>query len=456
MRAHLATLPAAERELLAAASVLGKEFSSAIARGLASGNELELEERMQRLCRVSRVLESRGEEELPDGALGTRYRFAHGLYQRVLYEDLVAPRRGELHRRAGELLVRHWGENTPSRAVEVAEHFERGRDLARAVRFRTLAGEHAVRRFAGLEAVEHYTAGLELLHKQPAAELRPLETALYGRRAQARLLLARFDEAARDYQAMLERAREARLPAAACEALSGLCNAHFFEQRPLEMTTRAREALQAAERYGSPHHLAEARGRVAQALVMDGKLKESRRALDAVIVEARVSGSQAALQLGSSIAVSSTTGTASSKRAKRRMVEALAVCEERGDGFEAFAVRMFLGLARANQGRMSEGLADLEQAEVFAARNGDRFWQPRLVSQQGWVHRELAAVEQGARARRARARAGAREPLALDAGDGRALQSVRRRRARGQPGGRFRPAGHPRGRAPHAATGSAG
>ena len=36
------------------------------------------------------------------------------------------------------------------------------------------------------------------------------------------------------------------------------------------MTTRAREALQAAERYGSPHHLAEARGRVAQSLVMDG------------------------------------------------------------------------------------------------------------------------------------------------------------------------------------------
>ena len=138
---------------------------------------------MQRLCRVSRVLESRGEEELPDGALGTRYRFAHGLYQRVLYEDLVAPRRGELHRRAGELLVRHWGENAPSRAVEMAEHFERGRDVARAVRFRTLAGEHAVRRFAGVEAVAHYTAGCELLHKQPPRRAAALEAALYGRRA---------------------------------------------------------------------------------------------------------------------------------------------------------------------------------------------------------------------------------------------------------------------------------
>jgi hypothetical protein len=408
VRAHLATLPATERELLAAASVLGKEFSSAIARGLASGNELELEERMQRLCRVSRVLESRGEEELPDGALGTRYRFAHGLYQRVLYEDLVAPRRGELHRRAGELLVRHWGENAPSRAVEVAEHFERGRELARAVRFRTLAGEHAARRFAGLEAVEHYTAGLQLLHKQPSPELLSLETALYARRAEAWLLLARFDEAARDYEALLVRARETRLPAAACEALSGLCNAHFFEQRPLEMATRAREALQAAERYGSPHHLAEARGRVAQSLVMEGRLRESRSALDAVIVEARVSGSQKALQLGLVYRGFVHYWHCEFEACETRMAEALAVCEERGDGFEAFAVRMFLGLSRANQGRISEGLADLEQAEILAARNGDRFWQPRLVSQQGWVHRELAAVER-ARELDARALALARE-----------------------------------------------
>ena len=394
VRAHLATLPAAERELLAAASVLGKEFSSAIARGLASGNELELEERMQRLCRVSRVLESRGEEELPDGALGTRYRFAHGLYQRVLYEDLVAPRRGELHRRAGELLVRHWGENAPSRAVEMAEHFERGRDVARAVRFRTLAGEHAVRRFAGVEAVAHYTAGLELLHRQPSAELRPLETALYGRRAQARLLLARFDEAARDYQVMLDRAREAQLPAAGCEALSGLCNAHFFEQRQVEMSARAKEALQAAERYGSPHHLAEARGRVAQSLVMEGRLRESRRALDAVLVEARASGSQAALQLGLVYRGFVHYWHAEFEACEARMTQALTVCEERGDGFEAFAVRMFQGLSRVNLGRVSEALLDLEQAEVFAARNGDRFWQPRLVSQQGWIHRELAAVKQ--------------------------------------------------------------
>ena len=392
VRAHLATLPGADRELLAMASVLGKEFSSAIARAVAGGEEFAVEERFQRLCRVNRVLENRGEEDLPDGTLGTRYRFAHGLYQRVLYEDLVAPRRAELHRRAGERLLRCWGEGAPTRAVEMAEHFERGRDIAQAVRFRTLAGEHAVRRFAGAEAVLHYTAGLQLIHRHPTDELRPLEVALYGRRAAARLLLARFDEAARDYEAMLARARAFGLAAAECEALSGLCNAHFFEQRTIEMTARAREALQAAERLGSPHHLAEARGRVAQALVMDGRLKEAARALDAVIARGGESGSLTARQVGLLYRGFVHYWQGEYQASEARMAEALVVCEERGDGFEVFAVRMFLGLARANLGRMSEALADFEHAEVFAARNGDRFWQPRLVSQQGWVHRELAAV----------------------------------------------------------------
>jgi tetratricopeptide (TPR) repeat protein len=416
LRAHLATLPAPERELLGVASVLGKEFSSAIARALKGGDELEVEERLQRLCRVHRALESLGEEDLPDGTLGTRYRFAHGLYRRVLYEDMVAPRRAELHRRAGELLVRCWGENAPTRAVEIAEHFERGRDLVRAVHFRTRAGEHAARRFAGAEAVEHYTAALALVEKLPPGEA-PLEVGLLGRRAAARQLQARFDESARDYQSMAARARALRLPGAECEALSRLCTAHFFEQRLPEMAARAREALHAAERQGSPHHLAEAHARAALVLLVQGRLDEAGAALDAVIAGARESGSVGALQIGLSQRGFVHYWQTEYRAAEGRLAEALVLCEERGDGFEAFLARMFTGLARANQGRLSEALADFEHAILLAGRNGDRFWEPRLVSHLGWVHRELAAVQK-ARAYDTRALALAREnpsPWAPDA-----------------------------------------
>ena len=392
VRAHLATLPVPDRELLAVASVLGKEFSSAIARAVAGGDELDVEERLQRLCRVSRVLESRGEDDLPDGTLGTRYRFAHGLYQRVLYEDLVAPRRAEFHRRAGERLLRCWGENAATQATELAEHFERGRDFGRAVRLRMRAGEKAARTFAGDEAREHYTRALELAGRLPPEEGRPLEVALIGRCAAVRLLQARFDEAAREYQAMLDRARAARLPAAECEALTALCNAHFFEQRLPEMAARAREAVQTAERIGSAHQLAEARCRAALVLVLEGRLDAACKALDAAIADARQCGSLFALQIGLGYRGFVHYWQSEFEAAEVLLSEALLLAEERGDGFEAFLARLLLGLSRANRGRLSEGLADFEHAIVLARRNGDRYWEPRLVSHLGYVHRELASI----------------------------------------------------------------
>ena len=54
---------------------------------------------------------------------------------------------------------------------------------------------------------------------------------------------------------------------------------------------------------------------------------------------------------------------------------------------------MFLGLARANLGRISEAVDDFADAIAIAQRNDDRYWLPRLVSHLGWVHRELGALE---------------------------------------------------------------
>lgn len=256
-----------------------------------------------------------------------------------------------------------------------------------------LAGGHATRRFAGAEALEHYAYASGLLTRLPAEEAKPLEVALLGRRASAHLLLARFDEAARDYLVMLQRARDAQLPAAEFEALSALCDAHFFEQRLPEMATRAREALQTAERLDSPHQLSEAHARVAQVLVMEGRLREASKALEAAIAEARASGSRLALQIALAYRGFVHYWQGEYGATARLADETLVLCEERGDAFGAFAARMFLGLARANQGRMSEAIGEFHRTLALAERNSDLFWRPRLESHLGWVNRELAAFD---------------------------------------------------------------
>ena len=395
MRAQLESLAAADRELLEAASVVGKEFSSPVVAALAGGDALEAEERLLRLSRVQRVIECLGDEELPDGTFGTRYRFAHGLFRRVLYEDLVAPRRAQLHRRTAELLTRHWGEDAPMLAVRVAEHFELGRDVASAARFRTRAGDHAARRFAAAEAEEQYTCALRLLEKVLPAERGPQEIGLLRRRAMARHAQARFDDAVRDYEAMLERARAARSLAAECDALSGLSNALFFAQRLPEIGARAREGLAAAEREGSPHRLSEAHARVAQALVVEGRLDEAaprpgRR--DRVRPrERRRVGAATGLwlpRLRSLLAAASTRPPRSSSTegaAHRRGARGRLRGPRREDvrGPRPRQPRPPLRRPSPTSGRPSP----------WPSATATRFWRPRLVSHLGWVHRELQAPE---------------------------------------------------------------
>jgi tetratricopeptide (TPR) repeat protein len=63
------------------------------------------------------------------------------------------------------------------------------------------------------------------------------------------------------------------------------------------------------------------------------------------------------------------------------------------DGFLFLTSMFFLGLSRGNLGRMSEGIATLEEAIQMAGRNGDRFWFPRMPNCIGWMHRELQDFE---------------------------------------------------------------
>ena len=52
-------------------------------------------------------------------------------------------------------------------ATELAMHFERGRDPARAIRYLRAAGKIATQRSAAREAVAHLTRALDLLRAQP-------------------------------------------------------------------------------------------------------------------------------------------------------------------------------------------------------------------------------------------------------------------------------------------------
>ena len=77
-----------DRRLLAAASVQGMDFDSAIVAAAVQADEEDVETRLERLEREHALVRFVGELEAPDRSLTLRYRFAHHMYQNACFDSL--------------------------------------------------------------------------------------------------------------------------------------------------------------------------------------------------------------------------------------------------------------------------------------------------------------------------------------------------------------------------------
>ncbi|MDQ3174373.1 MAG: protein kinase [Acidobacteriota bacterium] len=287
-----------ERRALEYASVEGQEFLSTVVAGLLGVDEVDLEELLARIEKTHRLIVTRGEEELPDGSLATSYRFAHALYQNFLYGGLVTKRRVMLHRQAGEQLAQHYGKRAPQIATQLALHFERGRDFARAVEFLIHAGDNATTLYANAEAADHYTRALSLAEKLPDVAQAETRVALYGKRGATNMALSRFGQSVDDYVSMLKHQEVFDSPEKQAAGLNALATTLFFSHRLEEMEARADEALAAAKLAESETLRLDTMGLMALKHAAYGELALGRPILDEVIRSARAINHKPALLTG--------------------------------------------------------------------------------------------------------------------------------------------------------------
>jgi DNA-binding winged helix-turn-helix (wHTH) protein/predicted ATPase len=164
---HMDHLDAETQRTLEAASVAGVEFSTpALAAGLEEDPHV-VEARCNALARQKQYIQECGVQELPNGEVVTRFGFVHNLYQNVLYDRLPAARRVKLHRLIAERGEEVFGERAAEIAVELAMHFERGRDYQRAAYYLKQGANNAIRRFAYQEAVDLARRGIALINHLP-------------------------------------------------------------------------------------------------------------------------------------------------------------------------------------------------------------------------------------------------------------------------------------------------
>ncbi len=157
-----------DRKLLAAMSVQGYEFDSAVIARALGVDPAEVEDRLDVLERVHSFVRLVEEREFPDGALSLRYRFVHVLYQNALYASLRPTRRASLSGAVAQALLSCYG---AERAGEVASRlallFEAARDFARATDYFLRAAQSAYSVFAYQEADALAQRGLGLLKMLP-------------------------------------------------------------------------------------------------------------------------------------------------------------------------------------------------------------------------------------------------------------------------------------------------
>jgi predicted ATPase len=158
LAARIDRLSAEEKELLQTLAVLGREFPLGLVQRLTLKPDDELERGLSRLQAGEFIYEQ-------PAAGNVEYIFKHALTQEVAYNSNLIERRKLLHERAGLALESMFAEQLEDHLDELAHHYDRSENVAKAVEYLGRAGEQALQRSAYADAISGLSAALNLLQR---------------------------------------------------------------------------------------------------------------------------------------------------------------------------------------------------------------------------------------------------------------------------------------------------
>ena len=157
---------------LRVAAVQGEDFVAESVAAVRGVDAVEVNERLAEAARPPlRVVEPVGVERV-DGAVRSRYRFRHLLFQRCLYRSLDELQRVRLHEETGRALEQAHENDPEAIAVDLVRNFEEGGRPDKAIQYAQMAAQRALRLSAHDEAIIHLRHALELVSTLPATSER--------------------------------------------------------------------------------------------------------------------------------------------------------------------------------------------------------------------------------------------------------------------------------------------
>jgi serine/threonine protein kinase/tetratricopeptide (TPR) repeat protein len=382
-------IDAADRRLLAAASVQGYDFDSATIAHAIGADVNAMEERLDALSRVHRFVAALEESELPSGELTQRYRFVHVLYHNALYNSLRPRQRVETSAAVAEALLHSHGARAGDIAARLAYLFETSRQLDRASDHFLHAAQNSVAVFANREAVELARRALENGERLEGVARHHRVLAAAQRLGQLHLTLSQMDDAIAAFAVAEKAAAELGDVEAQVNAICAGALALFNSKRTDQSKQEAERALAIADAAGSAQASAAAELVLALQSFCFGATDEAQRGYEKSVPVLRqgtpplqaleaigFSGLLYAWQLDYDAAERATSWTIRAAREARSPYHTI--------------MNLFVrGMMLFNRGRLSEGLANLEEGMRLAEQNDERYWLSRFPNTLGWALGEL-------------------------------------------------------------------
>jgi class 3 adenylate cyclase/predicted ATPase len=148
------------KEVAQIAAVLGSEFTYPLIRAVAAQSDAILTEALEQLAEAD-LIHVQGMP--PESS----YRFKHALMQEAAYEAMLKSRRRELHRVVARTLREEFKEIAEAQPELLAYHLTQAGVTEEAIGYWQRAGQQAVERSANIEAIAHFSNGLELVQLLP-------------------------------------------------------------------------------------------------------------------------------------------------------------------------------------------------------------------------------------------------------------------------------------------------
>jgi tetratricopeptide (TPR) repeat protein len=177
-----------QRRILDLGSVIGERFDPALLGHVLSQDKLTVLETLNIITHSTLLIH-------PDE---DSYKFGHGKFREVLYDEISSPLKREYHSRIAEKIESLTKEVTELPVNDLAFHYVQAGNNEKAIRYSIAAGEDSLKRFSNAEAVKHFTYVLKTISEHPI-DKSERTVALEGL-GDAFSAMGRFEEAAKTFE----------------------------------------------------------------------------------------------------------------------------------------------------------------------------------------------------------------------------------------------------------------